>query len=268
MSDLTLLEKHKLEKLLEMSGGYVLGFSNREFQEFVTDSTGKNIYDARYARGSGSKANRLRSFWDKEPNHLVGKLIKDLVGFCKGRSDTDSLKSEGRRIADRLLLGAAIEELDAITPNATGEDFELLAEAIRSDIARNRPEAGLDRLHTFVVKYIRTLCQRHGISVDRDKPIHSLVGEYAKLLKAKGLIESQMSELILKSSISTLEAFNKVRSDQSFAHDNPILRHHEGLLIFNHVAASIRFLRSIEERIDLPESVTESNGEPNADLPL
>ena len=57
-----------------------------------------------------------------------------------------------------------------------------------------------------------------------------------------------MTLRILKSSISTLEAFNKVRNNQSLAHDNPILNYEEALLIFNHVAASVRFLRSIERR--------------------
>ena len=48
---------------------------------------------------------------------------------------------------------------------------------------------------------------------------------------------------------ATLEAFNDVRNNRSLAHDNPILHYDEALLIFNHVASSIRFLRSVESRI-------------------
>lgn len=55
-----------------------------------------------------------------------------------------------------------------------------------------------------------------------------------------------MTARILKSSISTLEAFNDVRNNQSLAHDNPILGYEEALLIFNHVTALLRFLRSID----------------------
>ena len=55
MSDLTHLEKRKLERLLVMETGYVLSFSNSSFQGFVTDSTGRNIYDAAYERGSEGK---------------------------------------------------------------------------------------------------------------------------------------------------------------------------------------------------------------------
>ena len=79
MSDLTFVEKRKFEQFLGMSSGYVLDFSNRTFAEFVLDSTGRDIFDARYKYASGSKANRLRAFWQKEDNALVGKLMNDLL---------------------------------------------------------------------------------------------------------------------------------------------------------------------------------------------
>jgi hypothetical protein len=70
-----------------------------------------------------------------------------------------------------------------------------------------------------------------------------------KRLRDTGHVESEMAARILKSSISTLEAFNDVRNNRSLAHDNPVLHYDEALLIFNHVAGSIRFLRSVESRI-------------------
>ena len=79
MSDLTPVERRKLEQFLGMETGYVLNFGNRSFAEFVYDSTGRDIYDGLYNYGSGSKANRLRAFWQKENNAVVGKLLKDLV---------------------------------------------------------------------------------------------------------------------------------------------------------------------------------------------
>lgn len=83
--------------------------------------------------------------------------------------------------------------------------------------------------------------------MDRDKPLHSMFGEYVKHLKQAGHFESEMTARILKSSISTLDAFNDVRNNRSLAHDNPVLGYEEALLIFNHVASSIRFLRSVDK---------------------
>ena len=48
MSDLTGIEKMKLEKFLDMESGYVLDFSNKTFQEFIMDCLGIDIYDDRY----------------------------------------------------------------------------------------------------------------------------------------------------------------------------------------------------------------------------
>lgn len=251
MSDLNNTEKRRLERLFDMGGGYVLDFSNRTFSEFVMDSIDRDIYDARY--GSGSKANQLRGFWKVEINPLVGKLTGDLIdyGLEIGKiTPDDSSLEEARKTVARLKQGGPVAELDALAALSDDRDFEVVAKAVRAAIGSNELEGGLDRLHTFVTKYLRSLCALRGITVTRDKPLHSLLGEYIKRLRDSGHIESEMTSRILKSSISTLEAFNDVRNNRSLAHDNPILNYEEALLIFNHVASSIRFVKGIEERID------------------
>ena len=140
-------------------------------------------------------------------------------------------------------------ELDSLTANSDDRDFEVVAEHVREAIEKNQPEGALDRLHTFVIKFIRIACEPHGIEVNRDKALHSIFGEYVKALREGGHLESQMAERILKSSISVLESFNDVRNNKSLAHDNPILNYEESLLIFNHVAASIRFIKALELKI-------------------
>jgi hypothetical protein len=156
---------------------------------------------------------------------------------------------ECRQIAERLKQSGPVAELDALAALSDERDFETVAKAVREAIEKNAPESGLDRLHTFVIKYVRTLCTQHGLNVTRDKPLHSLFGEYVKCLRDGGHVESEMAVRILKSSISVLEAFNDVRNNRSLAHDNTILDYDEALLIFNHVASSIRFLRSVENRL-------------------
>jgi hypothetical protein len=168
-------------------------------------------------------------------------------GFFKGQEE---LIEACRRVIARLLQGSPVAELDALAALSDERDFETVAKAVRETIEKNEPESGLDRLHTFVMKYLRALCAKHGLTVNRDKPLHSLYGEYVKRLRENGHIESRMAELILKSSISVLEAFNDVRNNRSLAHDNTILHYDEALLIFNHVASSVRFLRSVESRLE------------------
>ena len=247
MADLTNTDKRQFERLLGMSTGYVLDFSNTTFAEFVMDATGRDPYDPRYDHGS-SKANRLRGFWAVEPNRLVGRLMADMLDYSRTTvtANDPALRAQCERTVARLTQGSPVQELDALVALGNERDFEVVAKAVRDAIDRDEPETGIDRLHTFVIKYVRSLREAQGFAVARDKPLHSLFGEYVKQLKKDGHLQSEMTVRILKSSISTLEAFNDVRNNQSLAHDNSILGYEEALLIFNHVAATLRFLRSTQ----------------------
>lgn len=252
MSDLSSIERRKLERLFGMESGYVLNFSDRTFGEFFDEHTRRDIDQEQYHKRGSSKANRLRTFWAIEPNHLVGKVIGALIEYgaeCKRLPDDPVLIDDCRRIIARVTQGSAVAEMDALSASVDERDFETVAKQVREVIEKNQPEVGLDRLHTFVIKYVRLLCEQHGISVTREKALHSLFGEYVKRLRDTGHLESEMTVRILKLSISVLEAFNDVRNNQSLAHDNPILNYDESLLIFNHIASSIRFINSIEARI-------------------
>ena len=252
MSSLTQIEKRIFERLFDMGGGYVLNFSNRTFQEFFLDSVGIDIYTSKYDYASGSKANRLRRFWSAEPDHVVRKALRGLLELMELEFEPDSdLLAHASRVLARLEGSASVDDLDSLTANANDEDFETLARTVHDSIHAGEPHAGLDRLHTFVARYLAVVAAREGVEVSRDKPIHSILGELIKRLRARGAIETEMAERILRSTISTFESFNTVRNDRSFAHPNPLLSFDEALLIFRHVASAVRFLKTVsEERAD------------------
>lgn len=243
MADLTGSDRRKLEKLLGMGGGYVLNFSDRTFGDFF-DEHRVEIDAERYRARGTSKANRMRTHWELDANHIVGRVIGGLIDYATDEScfgDSNPVLIEDcRKIAQRLLSDQPV------------------AEHVREAIEKNQPEGALDRLHTFVIKFIRVACEPHGIDINRDKPLHSVFGEYVRALRDGGHLESAMTERILKSSISVLEAFNDVRNHKSLAHDNPILNYEESLLIFNHVAASIRFIKSLEAKIKAKATTTKA----------
>ncbi|MBN1516195.1 hypothetical protein JXA32_06465 [Candidatus Sumerlaeota bacterium] len=83
MSKLKTIEKIKFEKLFGMESGYVLDFSNFTFQEFVLENVNIDIYAEKYNFRSGSKANRLRAFWEKESYSVVATLNKALLEYWK-----------------------------------------------------------------------------------------------------------------------------------------------------------------------------------------
>lgn len=77
MADLDNITKLKLESILDMSGGYVLGLSNATFADFVRTSIGVDPY-AEYGNDL-SKAKLLRLIWEKEPSGMVARLNLDLL---------------------------------------------------------------------------------------------------------------------------------------------------------------------------------------------
>lgn len=153
MSNLTFTEKRRFEQLLGMETGYVLDFTNRTFAEFVRDSTGRDIYDARYNYESGSKANRLRAFWQKEENSVVGKLMGDMLDYAGGNGAQQEMC---RLIVARLLKDApgpahaapkqqeesAIQQRRALALARLKEEFFQLA----ADTDRNRAGLALEKL--------------------------------------------------------------------------------------------------------------------------
>ena len=256
MTKLSFIEKNKFEKLFGMKSGYVMDFSDRTFQEFVGDAVGIDIYDEKYNYGSGSKANRLRGFWEVESNYKTGQLLGKLLEYWIDQARTGIINydifeennyNDCLLIVEKLKTDNPVENIDAIQANSDDRTFKILAESIRESIMKNEPEKALDRLHTFTIKYVRQLCDNHQITYDKETPLHSLFGGYVKEIVNKGFIESEMTQRILKSSISVLEAFNGVRNNQSVAHDNQILNYNESILIFNNVSNVIRFLETIEK---------------------
>lgn len=257
-----------MEKLLGMGGGYVLNFSDRTFREFVMDAVGKDVYDDKYAYASGSKANRLRGFWTVETNHVVGELLAELITLAQQEQSElpPTLVAECKGVANRLLQELPVREIDALISSMNEKEFEHLEKSVRDSIERNNPESGLDHLHTYLVKFVRVRAERRGVDIAKEKPLHSVFGEYIKLIKEAGLIESEMSKRILKSAISHMEAFNHVRNNKSLAHDNKVLGYEEALFIMNTVTSSIRFLRSVDP--DRPAVTTATASGADDDLPF
>lgn len=258
MSSLRFSERQNLENAFGMSSGYVLNFSDRTFNDFVQDAVGVDIYSGRYSASGTSKAKILREFWKIESDQVVADLLESLRehGVQVSLIGAEQAISVGNVIA-RLREHHPVSDLDAIRPNANEPTFDLLARAARKAIDDGRPGEGLDRLHTFITKFLRVVCERRGINATRDKPLHSLMGEYVKALRATGLLSSEMTELILKSSISTLAAFSDVRNNQSLAHDNTLLANHEALYIFSHVASLVRFLQVIDPSTRMVDQFTD-----------
>jgi hypothetical protein len=131
MASLSANDKRFLEKLFQMSEGYVLNFTNDRFQEFFRDCLDIDIYDERYNRLGNSKAKRLRTFWNVADDDSVGRSILDLLGHIDTQIVLDELKPEDfkptlvaqcRAIGERLVKSSTSRPTNP-EEHATVESF-------------------------------------------------------------------------------------------------------------------------------------------------
>jgi hypothetical protein len=250
-------ERELLEKALDMGSGYVLDFSDRTFDDFFYETLKVDPQtESRYFNGRGSsKAKRLRSFIERAPASMVAKLLRELwdyrtaVQAPKPSSAEQEIQTSYFAIVSRF--EGSTQEIDTAAFDAfePGETLEELIAAIRRDLNANRPQAGLDRLHTYCMKRFAALVRKHGGGeCGENDPLHSRVGRYVKYL-SKDRNLTQMTERVIKSSISIFESMNDIRNDKSLAHDNPtLIDQDEARFIFDSVAAILRFIKAIDCR--------------------
>ena len=108
MSNLTDIDKRYLEKILGMDGGYVLDYTDATFGEFFKRHR-VNIHSQQYRTYGSSKAKKLRSFWEQEPDILVGRVLSEILDsyeagcVLKGEEVDGPVLEWTRSIVARLL---------------------------------------------------------------------------------------------------------------------------------------------------------------------
>jgi len=107
MSSLTDIEKRYIERLLEMGGGWVLDFSDATYGEFFKRHK-INIHDPKYQTYGTSKAKKMRSFWEQEPDAVVGNILTEMLDSYEAdcelndRDIDQPILDKGRTAVDRL----------------------------------------------------------------------------------------------------------------------------------------------------------------------
>lgn len=165
MSSLNDTEKRYFEALFGMSSGYVLDYTDATFAEFFSRH-GIDIHNAKYQTFGTSKAKKLRSFWEKEADAVVGNVLAEMLDAYEadctinGR-DTDSKILDFARRAVTRLTGKKHEKPKSSEAGFLGADFDiqdlskLPIESHAADIIRSRIE---EAQRTFEAKaYLATI---------------------------------------------------------------------------------------------------------------
>lgn len=189
MSTLEYWEKRKLENLLGMSSGYVLRYTDRSFGDLFYDVAGVEIHSQKYQARGTSKANKLRGFWELEPDHVVGKVLLEIIREYRDRYDRDSssedvnLLEECQSIVERLISGHP--SLDALAETASKFD----AEYLQKEIARiesaidSDPDLAIGTSKELIETCCRTILKERGVTLKNNADVSELTRATFKQLK-------------------------------------------------------------------------------------
>ena len=123
MSSLSDIDKRYLESILDMGGGYVLDYTDGTFGEFFRRHR-VNIHGTKYRTYGTSKAKKLRSFWEQEPDALVGRVLSEMLDSYEAKCDLSG-QEINRRILEksRGIVGRLLGEAPKKKPAKTVEVF-------------------------------------------------------------------------------------------------------------------------------------------------
>lgn len=171
-----------LEKYLQMGGGHLLDFSHRTLAEFFEDY-GVNINEPQYQVGSGSKANRMRGFWQVSDDSTLGLVLGGLIDYYDGKRqsspyfDTTDYSDELR---DKCLLIS--NQLNSGTYSAQLGSQQSQTEFIRPAIRDAKQQPFQKNIHTPAQLVTQPTEHKHpwqavkqAIQVKLQQPLHSQV---------------------------------------------------------------------------------------------
>ncbi len=191
MSSLKKNEKTLLEALFDMSGGYVLDFTDATFEIFFEEFD-VQIHSEKYVKDDGtSKAKKLREFWRIEPDYIVGKSIKEMIEhyetmqFTNNHNDRENsqLVEKCKTIANRLLSNPrSINELKNVFKEFDGhclsEQIGRMEKSIQTD-----PSLAIGTAKELLETCCKTILLARGVELEGNSDIPTLTKKTFKELK-------------------------------------------------------------------------------------
>lgn len=276
MSCISFIEKQTINRLFGIQNGYIFsfaqghGYTETTSKNIILESCGINIFEDEEFKGL-SQQKCFEKICNEKDSNLVAKLLKGFSEyFCFYMGDGFWSDEESRdywtvqKIIEKLTNEGSVN-LDVNVE----EDLQKFIEDIKLKMLSGNPEMALDRLHTFSTKYLRMICQKHGVDIDDGKgnfyPLHSLVGNLKKWYKKEEYFESEFCEVAIQNSINVFDKFNSIRNDHSAAHPNKILNEIEADYVVRIVSDTLTFIDKIESTKQQQEETLQYIGD---DLPF
>ncbi|TGG86657.1 hypothetical protein E4650_10110 [Geotoga petraea] len=251
MSKMKPIEQAIIEDLFEMGDGWILDFNNDSLQKFVKKSIDINIYKDENYTDYKSKAKKMKQIFEEESDKKVAKLLKDLIEYYEGYAYKNKKENRKEEIDEINKVIGRLSKAEGFSIDVQNNiSWKKLEEEIEYYMKKDNYEFILDRLHTFTVKFLKYILEKHNIQSKNQKnnnlPLHSLIGNLKNYYIENNAIDSEFSLKAISINISLFEKFNDIRNNKSYAHDNIILNKIESEFVIRNIINTINFISNIE----------------------
>lgn len=215
MANLKSTDLLKLEKLFDMSGGYVLDFTNATFQQFIRNNANVDIYSSKYETYGDSKAKRLRAFWDTESDTIVGKMLDEMVEHWR----TLKILSDSEISAPQ----------EALSKECMGIARRLQCKTVQTPVTPLKTTSEADFLqHNYGKVYLKNLNLEGGL----ESVLEQRIKETQKCLKEQAslsvifLCGSMLEGILLGIATKKPAKFNKAKASPKDKNTGKVLPFH------------------------------------------
>lgn len=167
---LTRPERRYLEDLFGMGSGYVLSFSNRTFSDFFAHYCGEvDIDDTKYQTYGTSKANRLRSFWDQEPDYMVARFLEGVIDDEQVEPD-ERLREIIIRLKSAPGHVVSIQHAKRIGDELNAAFISRQCHRMQEALEKDDPELAIGSAKEFLESLAKAIIHARSIPMETSKP--------------------------------------------------------------------------------------------------
>jgi Abortive infection C-terminus/HEPN domain len=258
MAGMTSAEITKLvERYLGTDMGYLKGFNYSSHESFYANYCGLDI-DVASAREKfgGTTKKAFVGLLREASTQDQAKIIRGTFEFISPPDPSDEEFDQRKFEVYKQLLEVAIrlEAGGSIQVTAVFACKDTVYEALKDAellMSQRGPEFAVDRAHTALHGYIKSLCQERGHNVSSTASITELFGVMRKHFpEISGVVAHDEEAKRLFGSLATsLDCLNTIRNRATLAHPNDLLLSAPEAMLFINVSRSV--LNYLESKLGL-----------------
>jgi len=227
-----------------VDGGYLNGFTYPSLSEFYPLYCELAI-DPFSEPFSGTTRQRFISVLQRESPHNQAKILRGLL------EKVPQPTASGPAVMTREDVAALITRLEGLpVPESLPENAnETVLRALRDAqtlVEQQRPSSAVDRIHTALHGYLRTLCDEAAIGYDQGySPQRLLKVLHQNHPQLRDVPAADAISKVLTSLGNAVDAINTIRNTASLAHANEeLIDEPEAVLVINSVRTLLHYLET------------------------